>query len=149
MATHFSILAWKIPWTEELGGLQAMGSQRLYMTEATNTFSLQPYDARESMFWKFYLWWRGPLCKYFRNTFLYVIGGGLFLLFLRSRDVLKHWFHLFSSSWHYFSFFLLLLRTNSHNVKWITLMVYNSENFSWVTTTPVKFQNIFITPQKR
>ena len=27
MATHFSILAWKIPWTEELGRLQSMGSQ--------------------------------------------------------------------------------------------------------------------------
>ena len=28
MATHSSILAWKIPWTEEPGGLQFMGSQR-------------------------------------------------------------------------------------------------------------------------
>ena len=28
MATHFSILAWEIPWTEEPGGLQSMGSQR-------------------------------------------------------------------------------------------------------------------------
>ena len=27
MATHFSILAWRIPWTEELGGLQSMRSQ--------------------------------------------------------------------------------------------------------------------------
>ena len=29
MATHSSILAWKIPWTEEPGGLQFMGSQRV------------------------------------------------------------------------------------------------------------------------
>ena len=29
MATHSSILAWKIPWTEEPGGLQSTGSQRL------------------------------------------------------------------------------------------------------------------------
>ena len=29
MATHSNILAWKIPWTEELGGLQSMGSQRV------------------------------------------------------------------------------------------------------------------------
>ena len=29
IATHFSILAWEIPWTEELGGLQSMGSQRV------------------------------------------------------------------------------------------------------------------------
>ena len=28
IATHSSILAWKIPWTEEPGGLQSMGSQR-------------------------------------------------------------------------------------------------------------------------
>ena len=27
MATHSSILAWKIPWTEEAGGLQSMGLQ--------------------------------------------------------------------------------------------------------------------------
>ena len=26
MTTHFSMLAWKIPWTEEPGGLQSMGS---------------------------------------------------------------------------------------------------------------------------
>ena len=26
MATHYSILAWEIPWTEEHGGLQSMGS---------------------------------------------------------------------------------------------------------------------------
>ena len=28
-ATHSSILAWEIPWTEEPGGLQSMGSQRV------------------------------------------------------------------------------------------------------------------------
>ena len=29
IATHFSILAWRIPWTEEPDGLQSMGSQRV------------------------------------------------------------------------------------------------------------------------
>jgi len=29
MATHSSILAWRVPWTEEPGGLQSMGSQRV------------------------------------------------------------------------------------------------------------------------
>ena len=33
MATHSSILAWKIPWTEEPGGLQFTGSQRVGTTE--------------------------------------------------------------------------------------------------------------------
>ena len=28
MSTHSSILAWEISWTEELGGLQSMGSQK-------------------------------------------------------------------------------------------------------------------------
>ena len=38
MATHYSILAWEIPWTEEPGGLQSMGSQRIghdWVTEHT------------------------------------------------------------------------------------------------------------------
>ena len=34
MATHSSILAWKIPWTEEPGRLHSMGSQRFGRTEA-------------------------------------------------------------------------------------------------------------------
>ena len=29
MTTHSSILAWRIPWTEEPGGLRSMGSQRV------------------------------------------------------------------------------------------------------------------------
>ena len=36
MATHSSILAWKIPWTEESGRLQSMGSQRVRHNWATN-----------------------------------------------------------------------------------------------------------------
>ena len=27
MATHYAVLAWRIPWTEQPGGLQSMGSQ--------------------------------------------------------------------------------------------------------------------------
>ena len=33
MATHSSILAWRIPWTEEPGGLQSMSHKKLDMTE--------------------------------------------------------------------------------------------------------------------
>ena len=29
IATHSSVLAWRIPWTKEPGGLQSMGSQRV------------------------------------------------------------------------------------------------------------------------
>ena len=35
MSTHYSILAWRIPWTEEPGGLQSMGSQRVGYDLAT------------------------------------------------------------------------------------------------------------------
>ena len=35
MATHSNIPTWKIPWTEEPGRLQSMGSQRVRHTEAT------------------------------------------------------------------------------------------------------------------
>ena len=38
MATHSSILAWKISWTEELGGLQSTGSQRVGHDWVTNTY---------------------------------------------------------------------------------------------------------------
>ena len=36
MATNSSILAWRIPWTEESGRLQSMGSQELDMTQLLN-----------------------------------------------------------------------------------------------------------------
>ena len=37
MATHSSILAWRIPWTEEAGGLQSMRSQRVRRDLVTTT----------------------------------------------------------------------------------------------------------------
>ena len=40
MATHSSILVWKIPWTEEPEGLQSMGLQRVRQHLATETFTL-------------------------------------------------------------------------------------------------------------
>ena len=38
MATHSSILAWRISWTEVLSGLQSMGSQRVRYVLATNAY---------------------------------------------------------------------------------------------------------------
>ena len=38
MATHFTVLAWRTPLTEEPGGLQFMGSQESDMTEQLNHF---------------------------------------------------------------------------------------------------------------
>ena len=39
LATHSSILAWRIPWTEEPGGLQSIGPQGVGHSWATNTFT--------------------------------------------------------------------------------------------------------------
>ena len=39
MATHSSILAWRIPWIEEPSRLQSMGSQRVRHNWATNIFT--------------------------------------------------------------------------------------------------------------
>ena len=49
MATHSSTLAWRIPWTEERGGLQSIGSQRVghdEVTEHTRIFINEPSGHR-------------------------------------------------------------------------------------------------------
>ena len=48
MATPSSIHAWKIPWTEEPGGLQSMGSQRVGHDWATSLHFMSPLDNRET-----------------------------------------------------------------------------------------------------
>ena len=42
MATHSSIIAWRIPWTEEPSGLLFMGLQRVRDDRVTNTFTFSP-----------------------------------------------------------------------------------------------------------
>ena len=42
MATHSSVLSWRIPWTEEPGGLQSMGSPRVDHDLATKPHLLDP-----------------------------------------------------------------------------------------------------------
>ena len=49
MTTHSSILAWKIPWTEEPGRLQSIGSQRVghdLATEQTHKNSVLETDTK-------------------------------------------------------------------------------------------------------
>ena len=45
METHSSILAWKIPWTEEHGRLQCMALQRVDMTEKLTLFTFFTFHA--------------------------------------------------------------------------------------------------------
>ena len=47
MATQPSILAWRLPWTEEPGGLKPMGSQRVKMTERLSTHTESTGGAKE------------------------------------------------------------------------------------------------------
>ena len=44
MATHSSFLTWSIPWTEELGGLQSMGSRRVG-SDMTEQLTLKVWEA--------------------------------------------------------------------------------------------------------
>ena len=53
MATESSILAWEILWTEEPGGLQSMGSQRIGMTEQ---LSLSQVNKCYDKYIDIYLW---------------------------------------------------------------------------------------------
>ena len=51
MAPHSSILAWRIPWTEEPGGLQSMGSQRVRHDKVTNKHThTTPFSCHFSWF---------------------------------------------------------------------------------------------------
>ena len=55
MATHPSIFAWKIPWTEDPGGLQSMGSKRVKHDWATE----------HKMSYCGIIWWLLSVSKYF------------------------------------------------------------------------------------
>jgi len=44
MATHYSILAWRIPWAEDPGRLQSMGLEESDMTEATEHAHMQAHQ---------------------------------------------------------------------------------------------------------
>ena len=54
MATHSSMLLWRIPWTEEPGGLQSMGSQRVghdWATEQQLSTQMNGVRLREAWHW--------------------------------------------------------------------------------------------------
>ena len=68
MATHSSILAWKILWTEEPGGLQSIGLQRVRRDGAAS-----PHGAHNM----YLLLWQRP--GSFRVQFVFPLGSGLCL----------------------------------------------------------------------
>ena len=61
MAPHYSTLAWKIPWTEEPGRLQSMGSLRVGHDSVTSTFTFRFHALEKKMATHFnVLAWRIP-----------------------------------------------------------------------------------------
>ena len=74
MATHSSILAYRIPWTEEPGGLQSMGLQKAGHDWVTNTFTLSS-SYLSPVCWKEYFWSTVLpllLCKDWLTIFMWV-----------------------------------------------------------------------------
>ena len=49
MATHSNILAWRIPWTVEPGGLQSMGVQRVGHDLATKQHHMWRWETRQEI----------------------------------------------------------------------------------------------------
>ena len=72
MATRSSILAWEIPWTEEPGRLQFMGSQRVGHDRATSLLSLLNWvSLKDGTFIHFVIPpWLPKTCFLFHDTFL-------------------------------------------------------------------------------
>ena len=65
VAPHSSVLAWRIPWTEEPGGPQSMVLQRVGLDWATNTLALQPLSNAgvKNRAWYDSPAWRGNICS--------------------------------------------------------------------------------------
>ena len=65
MATHYSVLAWEIPWTEEPGGLQSMRSQRVRHDLRLNNSNkyIQEYIEPYSLMFASSMWERAQLGK--------------------------------------------------------------------------------------
>ena len=65
MATHYSILAWEIPWTEEAGGLQSNGSQESDTTQQPN----HHHQGDPGLFWDLYVHYNELMQKKATGTF--------------------------------------------------------------------------------
>ena len=66
MATHSSILAWRIPWIEEPGGLQSKGLQRVRHEYATNTKVIHSERVKSSIYF-----WRARLGGIIQHIIVY------------------------------------------------------------------------------
>ena len=70
MATHSSILAWRIPWTEEPGGLQSMGSQRV-QHDSSNLAVV----AAANLIWDKLKTWNGDQGQNYEKYLCFLMGN--------------------------------------------------------------------------
>ena len=70
MATHSSILAWRIPWTEEPGGLQSMGSQRV-QHDSSNLAAV----AAANLIWDKLKTWNGDQGQNYEKYLCFLMGN--------------------------------------------------------------------------
>ena len=101
MAAHSSVLAWRIPWTEEPGGLQSLGSQR----EGHDSDDLACMYNRALQY--FYRLYSKVIIKYWLDSLCYrIYSHSLFILYLvvyaSSSPTSSHCFLIF----YYTKFFL-------------------------------------------
>ena len=116
MATHSTILAWRIPWTEEPGGLQSMRSQRVRHDWTTDTFTLYMF-----------LWCRWSFCHHpSLSTMLSPVAKNYMALFcIKLYDfTLVHGIDLYHHHWPGLNFLLSKIREkNSNSPNCVTLMI--------------------------
>ena len=75
MTTHSDILAWRIPWTEEPGGLQSMWLQRVEYDQVTNAFTLlylSIQEKRKTIQWKEISFFSEVFILYFGEILIYI-----------------------------------------------------------------------------
>ena len=116
MATHSSILARRIPQTEEPGGLQSVGSQRVGRNWVANTFSFT-FNTNSTLVWCAFLIWEA-----------WRIVKTPFHLKYPFSTVTKGWYSLISHSYTHISVYDTQLTLPLKYTQMCTLSVYVSIN---------------------
>ena len=133
MATHSSILAWRIPWTEEPDGLQSMGSQRVGHDQAIKQQHLLMDTWVSSMFWL--LW----ILLLWRWVYKYAFETQVSILLGIYPDM-----QLLDNSYWIFNFLRSGQTVFYHNLHYFTFPPTVYTSFSCSALTPVLVIYLFI-----
>ena len=88
MATHSNVLAWRIPWTEEPGGLQSMELQRVRHDWATNTHThTHTQSLSKWLIQKYYVYLEVLRIACYQNDFFFLVSQEDF----QKTDFLRPW----------------------------------------------------------